>query len=124
LPASRLERLPVPRLFPAASEALPAPTPGVGGIPLLVRSFFFPFRHVLDRQQDQAGVLGVAREAARVERHVLFAGLREFVLDLEVVEARVFRQDLQPSLPQIGDVPLAGFVSAWNSSGSRKKPVT
>ena len=61
---------------------------------------------VLDGEEEQL-ILAPRREAAGVEEHRLRADVLEIVLDLEILERAVRRDDVLQERPQGRDVPLA-----------------
>src|SRR6267143_4011934 len=63
---------------------------------------------VFDGQEDQGGLAGRREHTAGVEQYRSPADRREVVLDLEVLEHGVLRQDLLQKMPKPRDVPLAG----------------
>ena len=60
-------------------------------------------RDVFDREQDQLQVI----DPTRVEQHDAVADRREVMLDLDIFEEIIVRQNLREQATQIRDVPLA-----------------
>src|SRR5437867_2657940 len=64
------------------------------------------YGHVLYAQQDEVLLLTFERQSACLKFHFSAANLWEFVLNFEIREARILRQNLLQQRAQTGNVPL------------------
>ena len=84
----------------------------VGALQLLALVREAPFGEptlgdVLDRQQDDPGLVGALRHQPGVQQHDLAADAGEGVVDFEVVQLRLQRELVAEHLAERRDVPLA-----------------
>lgn len=79
----------------------------LGALRLEVQLRGAALRDVLDREQDDACPARGRRHEARVEQHDLAADSRERVVDLEIIEARFYRELVTQQRAKRRDVPLS-----------------